>query len=311
MSKLLIITGPTATGKTSLALEIAKKYDGEIISADSRQVYKYMDIGTGKDVSNSKFKVQNSKLGDLAMGYYEVDGVKIWGLDIVKPDRQFSVSDWVNYTNKIIKDIWRRGRLPVIVGGTGQYIKELLRPSETLHIPPNRELRIMNYELSELQNKLQEINLGKWEKMNYSDKNNPRRLVRAIEVSLFRHPGGSETTDRISKKILSPFGLQNDILIIGLSAPREFLNERIDRRVEQRIAAGMEKERDFLKKYRLPKTLGYNGEGAQEWKIAEHQYAKRQMDYLQKFLPETVWFDISVSDWQRNLWPVIQKFLNI
>lgn len=275
--KLLIITGPTATGKTSLGLELADRYNGEIISADSRQVYKYMDIGTGKDLDNFE-----------------------WGIDLVGPDQQFNVSDWVNYANKVARNIWERGKLPVIVGGTGQYIKELLRPSETLHLPPNTELRSMNYELGELQEKLKKINPEKWERMNNSDRNNPRRLIRAMEVAMTGfNPVKQGRT------------LNARVLIIGLTAPRPYLYTNIDKRVEQRLAAGMEKEREKLAKYKLPKTLGYNHETPQEWKFAEHAYAKRQLSYLKKFLPETVWFDISTKNWKDKLWPTIKNTLAI
>lgn len=278
MKKLLIITGPTATGKTALGLEAAKKFNGEILSADSRQVYKYMDIGTSKDLDNFE-----------------------WGINLVEPDQQFSVSDWVNYVHEVLKDIWKRKKLPIIVGGTGQYIKELLWPSETLHIPPNKELRRKNYELCELQKILQEKNLGKWESMNNSDRNNPRRLVRAIEVAL--QP----------KKMLSLCSsmTHNDTLIIGLTAPLEILEKRIGKRVEERMTAGMEKEREFLKKYKLPKTLGYNDETAQEWQIAELAYAKRQLDYMKKFLPKTIWFDISGNNWKDEVWQTIKSTLDI
>lgn len=262
MKKILVITGPTATGKTALGLELADKYNGEIISADSRQIYKHMDIGTGKDTQHFQ-----------------------WGIDLVEPGVPFSVSDWVNYAAKTLENIWSRGKLPIVVGGTGQYIKELLNPSQTLHIPPDEKLReqLAGYSVGELQTKLREIDPGKWERMNESDRNNPRRLVRAIEVAVNPGPQGD------SKK--SDF----DVLIIGLTAPMEFLEKRIDKRVGDRLKAGMEKERKELEKYKLPDTIGYHGETEEEWKRAEHAYARRQMVYLKKHVPGINWFDVSAE----------------
>ena len=280
MNKILIVIGPTASGKTALGLELAKKFNGEILSADSRQVYKYMDIGTGKDLKNFQ-----------------------WGLDLVEPNKQFNVSDFVNYASKILADIWKRGKLPIIVGGTGLYIKELLEPSQTLHIKPDEKLRkkLSKYTLQNLQKELQEKDLKKWERMNESDRKNPRRLIRAIEVA------GKKTADSIAS-------LQNDgydTLIIGLKAPLEFLYQRIDKRVEERMAMGMAEERKKLSKYKLINTIGYHNETAQEWKFAEHAYAKRQSDYMKKFLPKTVWFDITTKNWKNEVCLTIKNTLNI
>ncbi len=256
MNKLLVITGPTATGKTALGLEFAEKYNGEVVSADSRQVYKYMDIGTGKDTKHFQ-----------------------WGLDLVLPNEQFNVSDFVVYAQKVLDDIWNREKLPIIVGGTGLYIKELLNPSQTLHIPPDQELRSKGFELRELQNMLQRVNEHKWKLMNNSDKNNPRRLMRAIEVA---------------GKVASSFTPRNDTLIIGLTAAKEVLGKRIEKRVDERIAVGMEKEKGKLAAMGyFPNAFGYKEKTAAEWKLHEKQYAKRQILYLQKYLPETIWINIS------------------
>lgn len=272
MKKLLVITGPTATGKTALGLELAEKYNGEIVSADSRQVYKYMDIGTGKDTTHFQ-----------------------WGLDLVLPNQQFSASDFATYAKKVLEDIWSRGKLPILVGGTGLYIKEVLHPSETLHIPPNQELRSMNYDLKNLQKQLQKVNLEKWEKMNNSDRNNPRRLIRAIEVAGVRDSGQARMTA--------------DCLIIGLTASKEILDARIEKRVDDRISAGMDKEKEKLAALGyFPNAFGYKEKTVEEWKLHEKQYAKRQMLYLKKYLPKTIWFDIShinevfdlVASWYSN-----------
>lgn len=252
MNRVLVITGPTGVGKTKLGILLAEKYNGEIISADSRQVYKYMDIGTGKDRS-----------------YFQ------WGIDLVNPDEQFNVSDYVNYANGALEDIWKRGKLPIIVGGTGQYIKELLWPSETLHIPVDQELRSKDYKLEELQDKLKEIDINKWGRMNNSDRNNPRRLIRAIEVAL------SRTSREMPKQV------RHDTLVIGLEV--NDLDRRIDERVEERFKNGILEERKSLERFKIPKTIGYQNETAEEWKIAEKKYAKKQLNYLKKYIPDTIW----------------------
>ncbi|MCL4397755.1 tRNA (adenosine(37)-N6)-dimethylallyltransferase MiaA [Patescibacteria group bacterium] len=265
INKLLVITGPTATGKTALGLKLAEKFNGEIISADSRQVYKFMNIATGKDTQHFQ-----------------------WGIDLVTPDQQFNVSDWTNYAVGVIGEIWKRNKLPIIVGGTGQYIKELLHPSPTLHIPPDEEIRkqLLHCSIAVLQNKLREADRTRWEKMNESDRNNPRRLVRAIEVA----------KQNIEHRILNA-GIEANILIIGLEAPLEVLCQRINRRVEERIKAGALAEKEkLLKMGYQPNAFGYLEKSIEEWKTHEHQYAKRQLNYLKKYLPEIHWYDVGAED---------------
>src|SRR3989338_5031378 len=109
MNKLLIICGPTATGKTSLSLKLAKEFDGEIISADSRQVYKFMDVITGKDVPI------NLKSIGRNIPYYSIDGVSLWGYDLVLPDEEWSVKHFLEFAHTIIHDIQKRGKLPIVV----------------------------------------------------------------------------------------------------------------------------------------------------------------------------------------------------
>lgn len=307
---LLIVIGPTATGKTKLALELAKDYNGELISADSRQVYKYMNIGTGKDVPQTAIFQLQSKNGNLSIGYYEIEGVLLWGLDIVDPDYQFNVSDWVNYTKAIIEDAHRRGKLPIITGGTGQYINSLINSPESLNIPINPQLRrqLDGLFVQELQQKLMKINKIKWESMNVSDRQNPRRLVRAIEIAEYNHKNQTP-------KVNADLKTQN-VIILGLASSRKSINERIDIRVEHRMRFGMAEEvKQLVEKgytWKLPsmKSLGYREfefiatsleERIKAWKISEHQYAKRQMLYLKKFFPQAKWFDISFPEWRGNV----------
>jgi tRNA dimethylallyltransferase len=130
MNKLLIVCGPTATGKTVLAATLAKKFNGELISADSRQVYRGMDLVTGKD--------RPASLASLKLGRSGPAGgpdFPIWLYDVANPDEEFSVSQWVKLAKQAIDDIKGRNKLPIVVGGTGLYIHALIKPFETIDIP--------------------------------------------------------------------------------------------------------------------------------------------------------------------------------
>ena len=125
-SKLLIICGPTATGKTGFGIEMANKFGGEIISADSRQVYKGMDVVTGKDLpKNDKRQVTNVKWRDRHLSFYEIEGVRVWLYDVVEPNEPFNVAFWKECFDLISADMQSRSKLPIVVGGTGLYFKSL------------------------------------------------------------------------------------------------------------------------------------------------------------------------------------------
>src|SRR3990167_9320850 len=129
----LVIYGPTVTGKTDLAISLAKKYNGELISADSRQVYKGLDIGTGKVSPYSKVKKCDS--------YWLVDSIKIHGFDLLKPGEQFTAHDFNHFATSTMYRINKSKKLPIIVGGTGFYIKSLLEGIGSAGIPANKQLR--------------------------------------------------------------------------------------------------------------------------------------------------------------------------
>ncbi len=240
MNKLLIICGPTATGKTKLGIDLAKKFNGEIVSADSRQVYKGMDVGTGKDVRNCKLQIANCKSifnDKFQIGFYEVNGIKIWLLDIVEPSYKFNVADYKKCADLVIKDILDRGKLPVIVGGTGFYIKALVDGIETMGVPPDWKLRdeLQSYEVSELQSQLKELDSDRWERMNESDRQNPRRLIRAIEIA-------RKCKVQSAKCKIITQNSKLDTFFIGLTASFPMLYQRIDQRVEERVKDGLENE---------------------------------------------------------------------
>lgn len=286
--KLLIICGPTATGKTTLAARLAKRFDAELVSADSRQVYQGMDIGTGKD---------------------QPHGAKIHLLDVAKPDEKFNISQYVVLASGVIKKIWQKGKLPILVGGTGFYIKALVDGIETMGVPPDWSLReeLEKYSISRLQARLKEIGPEKWQKMNQSDRSNPRRLIRAIEVAQTK-PMAVKERLKIDK-----------VLFIGLKAPYKILYQRIDQRVKTRIKQGVVEEIKQLLAagYSWPssvlgETIGYyqfqpyfeDQAGLagviQRWQFDEHAYARRQLTWFKKD-KRTKWFDITQPDFEKKV----------
>ena len=311
MNRLLIICGPTATGKTSFGLEVAGKFNGEIISADSRQVYSGMDIVTGKDIPpGSKPVVTELRWRDRLLKYYEISGIKVWLYDIVKPDEPFNLAFWKECADLVLADIYSRGKLPVIVGGTGLYIKSLTSDLEKISVPPNQLLRnkLENKSPLYLFNYLNKINASISASMNISDRQNPRRLMRAIEVALNPRP----TPDSLHTS-------HHPKLLIALTAPREDLYRRVDTRVEERMEMGAAEETEILvKKYGwdLPSmsAAGYtvlkNGEdSASRWKFLEHSYVRRQLTWFKK-QPGVTWFDISLPVWRKNALSIIQNWYN-
>ena len=218
MNKLLVICGPTATGKTRVAFDLAKKFNGELISADSRMVYKYMDIGTGKDLPVN-LKSQNLN-------------VKIHGYDLVRSDEEFSVSQYALFANKAITEIFNRKKLPILVGGSGFYIKAVIDGIETADIKPNKRLTedLQSKTADELFKMLEDIDRFRAEKMNESDKRNPRRLIRAIEISKACPFGIAKSNLKFKIRNLKSNYI---VLMIGLTCDLEELKKRIGKRVDE------------------------------------------------------------------------------
>lgn len=305
--KLLVICGSTSTGKTSLALRLAKKFKGELVSADSRQVYKKINIGTGKDIPHGfRFKESDIKVGGISIGFYKKGDLCIWGYDLVDPGKTFSVQDYLTITEKVIADIWKRKKLPIVVGGTGLYIKGIVDGIPTSFIPKNNKLRsqISGETADELFKMLIGINKKRAERMNDSDRKNPRRLIRAIEI---------EKDKSIEKKKCLP--LTDEVLMIGLKAPGEYILEKIKKRVKKRMEMGAVCEICKLLKSVHWDSQSMTSLGIRQWKPyfegsnnyeliindwikQEFQYAKRQMTWFRKETyskgrKRIIWFDIS------------------
>lgn len=234
---LIVILGPTASGKTNLSLTIARKFDGEIISADSRQVYKYMDVATDKLLKEDQ------------------EGIAHHMIDIIEPSRQFTLADYKIKAFKTIKDIHSRKKVPILVGGTGLYISAVCENYQIPGVPPDYKLR---QELTrEFEEKGGEYLLEKLKKLDPQaakkiDPRNGRYLIRALEINL---SGKKNKTDQKTEPLF-------EILKIGIDWPREMLYDRINRRVETQIKRGLiEEVKQLLEKYnrKLPSmsSLGY------------------------------------------------------
>jgi len=222
-NKVIVVLGTTASGKTKLAVALAKKFNGEIISADSRQVYRGMDIGTGKDLSEYKLKT-------VKILYHLID--------VADPKKQFTVAEWRQLALAAINDIWRRGKVPIICGGTGLYISALVEgymlAASQISNSQSQSLRrkLEQLSLKQLLARLKKIDPKTYEVI---DKNNRRRVQRALEI--FYETGRPKSAQLCRQK--PPY----DFLLLGVTFPRPVLAERISRRLMARLEKeGMIKE---------------------------------------------------------------------
>ncbi len=318
MNKLLVICGPTATGKTNLAISLAKKNNGEIVSADSRQVYKGLNIGTGKDLpKGAKMKY----LWIKKFGYFEIKGVKIWGYDLADPRHSFSISQYLKFAERIIADIIKRGKIPIIVGGTGFYIKGIIDGIPTAEVPKNNRLRKSFEEKSvdELYESLAKIDSIRAAEMNSSDKRNPRRLIRAIEIATWKVTFGNT-----ENPIIRP---NYNVLQIGLKADEKFIENKIEKRVTERFKEKLKNEiAGLLKKHvdwstQSMSSMGYGEwkdffegrksevEVIRNWEKEEKKYVKRQMIWFKKD-KRINWFDVANRDYPENVEEMVKKWHN-
>jgi tRNA dimethylallyltransferase len=274
--KMITILGPTASGKTTLASHLALQLDAEIISADSRQVYRGMDIGTGKDLDD-----------------YEINGHKIpyHLIDIAEPGSKYNLYEYQKDFHEAYSDICSRGKLPILCGGTGLYIEAVLKGYALSPVPQNQSLResLEGKSLQELTSLLEELKHKTGSNMhNKTDVDSCQRAIRAIEIEKYNldHP--------TSLRSMPPI----DSLIIGVNIDRELRREKITHRLKQRLESGMIEEiRGLLNKEVPADDLIYYGleykyiteyvigktsyeEMFHGLETAIHQFAKRQMTWF-------------------------------
>lgn len=269
--ELITIIGPTASGKTAFAAALAARLDTEIISGDSRQVYRSMDIGTGKDLAD-----------------YVVDGKQIpyHLIDICNPGDKYNVFEYQHDFHKAFEEIRKKGKLPILCGGTGMYIESVLRGFKLLDVPQNPALResLKGKSLAELEQILASYKVLH----NKTDVDSAQRAIRAIEIEEFYK------TEAPDKREYAPI----NSLIIGVDIDRELRREKISRRLRARLDEGMVDEvRAILATGVKPEDLIYYGleykfltlyiigqltydEMVSQLEIAIHQFAKRQMTWF-------------------------------
>lgn len=268
---LVVILGPTASGKTSLAANLARKIDGEVISGDSRQIYRRMDLGTGKDYDD-----------------YVVDGVAVpyHLIDIREPGYKYNVYEYQNDFFKAFEEVQSRGNWPILCGGTGMYIEAVLQRFKLIHVPSNPELRksLENKSLNELEEILASFRILH----NSTDTDTKKRAIRAIEIETYycTHPEIEVELPEVNP------------LIIGVSIDRDERRRKITARLKQRLESGLiEEVKKLLDEGISADDLIYYGleykfvtqyiqgqltyeEMFEQLNIAIHQFAKRQMTWF-------------------------------
>ena len=279
--KILVIVGPTASGKTRMAVELAKAHNGEVVSADSMQIYRRMDIGTAKPTAE------------------EMDGVPHHMIDVADPEEDFSVARYVELASACVDDILARGKLPIVAGGTGLYVDSLLSGRTFAAFSPESALRKeLEEELAERGGEamLEELSRVDPEAAARLHPNDHKRIVRALEV--YRSTGKTISEHNRETQALPP---RYEALTIGLNfQDRADLWARIDARVDQMAADGLEREvRELLSSGLSPRctamqAIGYKEfvaavEGDMTWREAEElvklrsrQYAKRQLTWFRR-----------------------------
>lgn len=292
--KLIAIVGPTASGKTSLGIEIAKMIGGEVVSVDSKMIYRGMNVGTAKP--DGEWKTGEIQIGgkiDQMFGArkeFFVEGVSHWGIDLIEPDQEYSVADYKKYAEQKIKEILKRGHVPIFVGGTGMWLSAVIDNLDLSSTPSDELLRaeLEEKSLGDLFHEYKQLDPVGAETI---DRENKRRVLRALEVTKLTGKPFSQLQTRGVQKY--------DVLQIGLSVERETLNERIDWRVDEMIAKELVTEVRSLKEKYGSEIFAMTGIGyrqvcefldgrsslksaIEEIKKDTRQYAKRQMTWFKR-----------------------------
>lgn len=300
MNGIIAIVGPTGIGKSGLAIRLAQEYDGEIINADSRQVYRFLDIGTAKPTNEELFLVPHHII------------------NIVNPEENFSLAQYQEMAFASVEDIFQRNKLPFLVGGSGLYIWSVLEGWGIPRVPPDFEFRkdleekVTAGASKELYQKLEDIDPIAAQGI---DPRNVRRVIRALEINKSR--GNLATARKMEKQF------KYDTLIIGLTMEREELYRRIDARVDEMIERGFTSEVErLLKRGYSVNTSAMSGIGYQEIdmflngkltlatatqqiKYETHRFVRQQYNWFRLNDSRIQWFDV-----QRDYYPKVKLLVD-
>lgn len=294
---LIVLTGPTAVGKTSLSISLAKAVNGEIISADSMQVYKKMDIGSAK------------------IRPEEMQGVKHYLVDVLEPEEEFHIVKFQQMAKEAMEEIYAKGKIPILVGGTGFYIQAVTRDIDFTEAQQENTYRAELEKLAEtegaeyLHDRLKEVDPASADTIHA---NNVKRVIRALE---FYHQNGTPISahNEEQKKQTSPYNLAYFVL----NAPRDILYERIDKRVDQMLEEGLVKEVEGLKRESCHRGmvsmqgLGYKEilayldgeypleEAVRILKRDTRHFAKRQLTWFRRE-SDVIWVDKDKFHWDEK-----------
>ncbi|MBC7235776.1 MAG: tRNA (adenosine(37)-N6)-dimethylallyltransferase MiaA [Chloroflexi bacterium] len=302
--KVLVIVGPTGVGKTALAVELGPQFRGEVVSADSRQIYRHMDIGTAKPTPQERARVPHHLL------------------DLVDPDQELTLAHYQRLAMETMKEIWARGKLPMLVGGTGLYVRAVLEGWTVPQVPPNEPLRAQLFRRAEqegaesLHRELAQVDPAAAERI---DARNVRRVIRALEVY---HETGRPISELQDKRPPSYRTLQ-----IGLTMPRPQLYRRIDARIERMIEQGLVQEvRDLLARGYSPdlpsmSALGYaeivrylQNEISLEQAVAlikrhTRRFIRHQYNWFRLSDPSICWLDVTMPCFRQDAEELVRAFV--
>jgi tRNA dimethylallyltransferase len=300
---LLCVVGPTGVGKTAVAIELCELLNGEIVSADSMQIYRGLDIATAKPTREEQARARHHLI------------------DIREPHEPYSAAQWAEDAHAAIKDITQRGKTPIICGGTGFYLRALLQPDILAAAPPDAAVRaqweqqLQSHDAAWLHAQLEERDSAAAARLHPND---TRRVIRALEVA--QHESGNPEGVRSNSTVLPQPN------IFGLTMPREQLYARLEARIDSMIGTGFERELRFAARFAadLPSMqgVGYRQMRAalddksqwdasvEQWKRDTRRYAKRQMTWFRHQLT-TQWLDTIEYDSPRAIAAdIVQRFSN-
>ncbi len=302
--KVVVIVGPTASGKTAISIELAKKINGEIISSDSMQIYKDMDIGTAKVTKE------------------EMQGVKHYLVDCVLPNQRYTVSDFKKDAEEAIEEILNKGKVPIVVGGTGLYVNSLIYGIEYQDMKFDEEYRDKMMKKAQTPEGLEELwleaNNIDPEAMKIISKNDKKRIIRVLEI--YKATGKTKTEQEILSRSKE---IKYDYKVFGITMDREKLYERINKRVDIMINQGLEQEvRNLLNKYdEFPTAmqgLGYKEvkeyfdgiltyeEMVDKIKQESRRYAKRQLTWF-RANKTIIWLDSGKNTIKENIDIILEE----